>query len=166
MSAQDRVRSHERINGERRIENPVHDPYRERYRPEAPAYCPDCGVVYHGGRWEWKGRPRDAHEHVCPACHRIRDQQAAGHVTLQGRFYDTHADEIVALLHNEEARAKAEHPLERIMSIERTDHKTVIRTTDVHLARRLGDAIHHAYQGQLDIQYARDEYLVRVNWTR
>jgi hypothetical protein len=52
------------------------------------------------------------------------------------------------------------------MSTERSDTKTVIQTTDVHLARRLGDAVHHAYQGELDIQYARDDYVVRVYWTR
>ena len=163
MSTQDKVRSRERI---RRIEDSVHDPYRERYKPKGPAYCPSCGAVYEDGRWQWKARPDHANEHVCPACRRIQDQQAAGYVTLQGRFYDTHANEIVALLQHEEAQARAEHPLERFMSLERTDHKTVIRTTGVHLARRLGDAIHHAYQGQLDIQYAPDEFLVRIYWTR
>ena len=39
-------------------------------------------------------------------------------------------------------------------------------TTDVHLARRIGDALHGAFHGELVIKYSPDEYLVRVNWTR
>ena len=166
MSAQDSIRSRERIRREGQVGNTVHDPYRERHKPKEPAFCPNCTAVFEHGRWQWKARPAQANEHVCPACHRISDQQPAGYITLQGRFFEAHADEIVALLHNEAARAKSEHPLERIMSIERSDTKVVIHTTDVHLAQRLGDAVRHAYQGELDIQYAVDEYLVRVYWTR
>lgn len=46
------------------------------------------------------------------------------------------------------------------------DGVIAVTTTDVHLARRIGEALHRAYQGQLDIKYSQDEYLVRVNWTR
>ena len=38
--------------------------------------------------------------------------------------------------------------------------------TDVHLAKRIGDAVRSAYHGNLETKYSRDEYLVRVNWTR
>ena len=43
---------------------------------------------------------------------------------------------------------------------------TSVTTTDVHLARRIGEALHHAYQGKLDIKYSQDEYVVRVTWER
>ena len=75
-----------------------------------------------------------ASEHLCPACHRIKDKYPAGHVTLEGKFLAEHRDEIMQLVHNEEARAKAEHPMERIMAIEQDGGKTVMTTTDLHLA--------------------------------
>lgn len=166
MSTQETIRSRPRIHRDRLIEDTEHDAYREHQKPREPALCPGCGAVLEHGHWQWKIRPDGASEHVCAACRRIRDQQPAGYVTLQGRFFEAHAEEILGLLHNEELRAKSEHPLERVMSTERSEKKTIIQTTDVHLARRLGDALHHAYRGELDIQYARDDYVVRVYWTR
>jgi hypothetical protein len=41
-----------------------------------------------------------------------------------------------------------------------------IATTDVHLARGIGEALHHAYQGDLDYHYEDKEDLVRVHWKR
>jgi len=110
--------------------------------------------------------PPDANEHICPACHRIRDQFPAGYVTLAGSFFEAHKETILQLMRNEEERAKAEHPLERIIDIQTQDAKTIVRTTDLHLARRLGDAVHSAYQGELEVKYSPDEYLVRVYWSR
>jgi hypothetical protein len=67
---------------------------------------------------------------------------------------------------NEEKTAKAEHPLRRIMAIEEHPDRLVITTTDTHLPRRIGEALSHAYHGTLDLQYADDDQLIRVNWTR
>jgi hypothetical protein len=69
-------------------------------------------------------------------------------------------------VHNEAARARDEHPLERIIAIEEHDGKTVITTTDLHLPRRIGDELHHAYRGESETKYAPDEYLVWVSWRR
>jgi hypothetical protein len=69
------------------------------------------------------------------------------------------------LVRNEEERAKAEHPMERILAIQQEGGKTVVTTTDAP-GRRIGDALHHAYQGALEIKYSPDEYLVRVFWSR
>lgn len=38
-----------------------------------------------------------------------------------------------------------EHPLSRIMGIERRPEGLVISTTDTHLPRRIGEALKHAY---------------------
>ncbi|MBI1396387.1 MAG: ATPase [Betaproteobacteria bacterium] len=151
---------------DRRIEEVVHDPYAERSKPREPAACPDCGAVFTHGRWAWSGPADGAGEHLCPACHRIRDRMPAGWVTLAGSFLPAHREEILHLVHNEADRVRAEHPLERIMDVADSDGTTTITTTGIHLARRLGDAIHHAYQGALDTQYAPDEYRIRVHWSR
>jgi hypothetical protein len=45
---------------------------------------------------------------------------------------------------HEETVEKAEHRLNRIVNIERTDIGWVIATTDIHLPRRVGEAIKRA----------------------
>jgi hypothetical protein len=85
---------------------------------------------------------------------------------MSGAFLGAHRDEISHLVRNEEQREAENHPLQRIMDIMEEGGVTTVTTTDVHLARRIGEAVHHAYQGKLDIKYSQDEYLVRVDWTR
>jgi NMD protein affecting ribosome stability and mRNA decay len=148
------------------LEESLHDAYRMRAQPKGHATCPDCGAVFHAGRWQWGEHVRGAEEHLCPACLRIRDKYPTGYVTLSGEFFRTHREEIVNLVHNEEARERGQHPLQRIMTMQETDGGTEVTTTDIHLARRIGDAIYHAYQGSLEVRYSPDEYRVRVTWSR
>ena len=77
-----------------------------------------------------------------------------------------HGEELQRLIHNEEAREAQDHPLQRIMQIESAQGVLTVTTTDVHLARRIGEALHAAFHGELTVKYNPDEYLVRVNWTR
>ena len=52
------------------------------------------------------------------------------------------------------------------MNIEKTKQGTLVTTTDVHLARGIGEALHHAYQGELEFHFNKDQNLLRVNWRR
>jgi hypothetical protein len=148
------------------FEERVHDAYRARRKPPEPTVCPQCGGVFHEGRWQWLQAPAGAHQEPCPACLRIQDHFPAGFVTLQGEFFLAHHEEILHLAQNVEKHERAEHPLKRIMKIEEKDGTTLVTTTDIHLARGIGEAIHNAYQGDLEFHYNPDEYLLRVNWTR
>ncbi len=152
--------------GDRRIQEYEHDTYKTKGKLKEPTACAECGAVFHRGRWTWDPRPAGAHETACPACHRIKDHYPKGIVTLKGRFLHDHRDEILGLVRNEEAREKGEHPLARIMKIERQDDATVITTTDTHLPRRIGEALHHAYEGGFHFHYDEGEQFVRVFWTR
>jgi hypothetical protein len=69
-------------------------------------------------------------------------------------------------VNNTEKAEKNEHPLSRIMSIETKPEGLVISTTDTHLPRRIGEALKHAYRGELELHYDKDEDFVRVTWTR
>ena len=142
------------------------DSYKTKGKLPEPTVCPDCGAVFHAGRWQWLDKPKDAHQTSCPACHRVRDHFPAGYVTLAGEFFATHEKEILHLMQNRETQEKANHPLQRIMDIEKTDHGTVVTTTDIHLARGLGEALHHAYQGELELHYNPEQNLLRVSWSR
>lgn len=144
----------------------VDDSYKLRGKPQSPAACTDCGAVFAHGRWSWATRPQNASSLICPACQRIRDVQPAGYLVIDGEFLDLHRDDVLHLLRNVEAREKAEHPLQRIMQILDDGATLQISTTDAHLARGLGDALHRAYRGRLESRYAAGENLVRVTWQR
>jgi NMD protein affecting ribosome stability and mRNA decay len=151
---------------DRLIREREHDPYRVRAKLPDPTACPDCGAMYRAGRWFWGSPPAEAHRERCPACRRIRDDYPAGILSLRGAFPREHRDELLGLVRNVEEREKAEHPLKRIMAIGDEEDALVIRTTDPGLARNIGDAIHDAYEGELDIGYTDEGNLLRVTWSR
>jgi hypothetical protein len=87
-------------------------------------------------------------------------------VNVSGPFFADHRQEILNLIHNEEGKAKADHPLHRIMSVEEGEEGVANATTDTHLPRRIGEALLHAHGGDLSLQYPEEEQLVRVSWRR
>ena len=52
------------------------------------------------------------------------------------------------------------------MRIEEGPDAVFIRTTDIHLPRRIAEALHSAYKGELEFHYADQEYFLRATWTR
>lgn len=142
------------------------DPYALRSKLSEPSVCPTCGAVYHDGRWQWLTRPEHAQEVVCTACHRTADGVPAGYVYIDGAFAVDHRSEVLDLVNHHAARARAEHPMERIIAIETEGDATVVTTTGVHLARDLGSALKSAFQGTLDLKYGPGEQLVRAYWRR
>jgi NMD protein affecting ribosome stability and mRNA decay len=144
----------------------IHDAYKSKAKLHEPSVCSQCGAVFHDGRWQWLSAAEHAHNEICPACHRISDHFPAGFVSLKGEFFQSHREEIMHLLHNHEKHERAEHPLKRIMAIEEKPDETLVTTTDIHLARGMGEALHHAYQGELAYHYNPEQNLLRVHWER
>ncbi len=103
---------------------------------------------------------------MCPACRRIEDKVPAAFLELRGDFLAEHRDEIMNLIRNLEAREKAEHPLKRLMAITESKDGVSVTFTDAHLARGAGEAIHDAYEGELDYEYTKEDTMLRVSWTR
>jgi hypothetical protein len=154
-----RITRHDALFKER-----VHDAYKAKRKLEEPAVCTQCGAVFHQGRWQWLAAPENARRATCPACHRIHDDFPAGFLTLQGDFYQSHRAEVMHLIRNHEKHERAEHPLQRIMAVEEKNGKTLVTTTDIHLARGIGEALHHAYHGELEFHYNPEQDLLRVSW--
>jgi hypothetical protein len=120
--------------------------------------------VYLHGRWQWGAPATVAREDLCPACRRTNDGLPAGIVTVHSPFTEQRQREIIALARHREDAEKEEHPLNRIMAIDDRADALTITTTDIHLARRLGEAIERTYKGKLDMQYDDSSYFVRVDW--
>lgn len=146
------------------LQEHVHDAYKAGGKLPEPTVCPQCGAVFRAGHWQWGAAPESSHRELCPACHRIHDSYPAGFLTLQGQFFMEHRDEIMNLLRNHERHECEEHPLQRIMEVEDMGDATLVTTTDIHLARGLGEALHHAYHGELDFHYNPEQNLLRVKW--
>jgi len=156
---------------DRRAEQSRHDAYERREKLPEPSVCTDCGALYSSGHWTWRHGQNDippgAHSTICAACQRIRDRMPAGIVELSGGFLDEHREEILNLARNVGETSLKERPLGRIMEIEERDDGSMrITTTDVNTARRIGDSVHQAYEGELDLDYAEGDKLVRVDWRR
>jgi hypothetical protein len=144
----------------------VDDPYARRMKPPDPTVCRHCGAVFHKGRWQWMRLPMEADRASCPACQRVHDDYPAGIVSLTGSFVLEHRDELRALARHQEGLEKTEHALNRIMAIRDLPEGFEITTTDIHLPRRIGEAVKRAYDGDLDLQFEEDRYFLRVRWTR
>lgn len=151
---------------DRLLKEKRHDTYKEGKKWPEPTACTKCNSVYLEGRWTWYEPPVNANRVICPACQRIIDGYPAGTLTLSGDFFGIHRDEMLNLINNEEKLEKGEHPLERIMKIVREDDHVLITTTGIHIARRIGEAISRAYQGDLSFTYGDGEKTIRILWNR
>ena len=142
------------------------DPYQRQQKLNDGTGCPQCGAVYLAGRWQWVARAEGAFKELCPACRRINDQFPAGVVTLRGDFAREHKEEMIRLARHQEEAEKKEHPLNRIISIDEDPQGVVVKTTDIHLPRRIGEAVKRAFHGKIEDHFEKDGYFVRVNWRR
>jgi NMD protein affecting ribosome stability and mRNA decay len=151
-----------------RAQNPeIEDPYMTGKKLAEPSVCSGCGAVYHKGRWHWPELPdRSATPVLCAACHRIAEKLPAGTLTIGGAYVGIHGDEMMNLVNHQAEQEKKEHPMNRVIGVERSADKIVVTTTDIHLPRRIGRALSKAHHGKLDMNYDEDAYAVRVNWQR
>ena len=130
-----------------------------------PTVCPSCSAVYHKGRWSWSVPPAGAQETICPAYHRMKNKHPKGFLTLKGAVAPHQSEQMMGVIKNIAAKENKEHPLARIMSIDKTPDGLIVLTTDSHLPKQIGGALKQAYHGELVIHYNQGEDVARVTWT-
>ena len=85
---------------------------------------------------------------------------------MSGGFVKEHREELVHLARNNESIENRDHPLNRIIKIEEHPDSIIITTTDIHLPRRIAEAVRQAYKGDLELSYDEEGYFVRAEWRR
>jgi len=149
------------------------DPFMPQEGLKEPSLCMSCKTVYQQQHWAldpdmYKKLERDAKTNwiKCPACQKIAAGYPDGIVTLSGSYLWKHEEEIKQILKNEEHKALAKNPFERIIRSLREDDKLVIETTETKLAEHLGRILHKSHKGKLNISWTGDPDICRVNWER
>lgn len=141
-----------------------HDPYRARAKPEGPAVCPECGLVFNRDRWKRRPAPAGAASHLCPACLRMRDNFPAATLSIRGTSLDNDRAGLERQIRGFAARRRALHPLQRIMSLDTQDGEMTVTTTDLHLAQGIAKSLYRARKGNLTIHFDKGQYSLRVAW--
>ena len=147
------------------IKEKRHDVYPKKGDWPDATTCTICGSVFTKGRWTWE-KIQGGTTITCPACRRISENYPAGCIEIKGEFFNKRKEEILNLIQNVEKAEKEAHPLERIMRISPNSEHTLVTTTGIHVARRIGESLMRAYQGELSLQYADGEKRIRVYWSR
>ncbi|MBE0503809.1 MAG: hypothetical protein IBX46_06730 [Desulfuromonadales bacterium] len=144
------------------------DAYQDKDGVKGTAYC-GCGAVFRNKRWV-QGTSGAAHQEgqkiICPACHRISDQNPAGIISLSGDFYAAHENEINNLVNNTALASAEKNPLGRVMDISKEQGVVTITTTDVKLAQKIGRVVFKAHGGELHYTWSHAGPPVRVTWSR
>jgi hypothetical protein len=148
------------------IKKKRHGLFRRREKWPDPTMCERCGALFEKGRWTWNKTDEEVYKTTCPACRRIAGNHPAGYVEIRGGFFYDHRQEIVNLIENVEKQQKSERPLERLISMQDLAEYTLVTTTGIHIARRIGEALARAYQGEMNFQYADGDKQIRVYWER
>lgn len=141
--------------------------------PEGPVVCPRCHAYLETDHWryderhylELKAQP-GVHEALCPGCTRVERRIYEGEIVLRHDWSAVAKDEVLHLMHHEEARARATNPTARIARIVDRGDELYILTTTEFLAKRIGIELQKAYKGELQLQPLARERFIRVRWNR
>ena len=85
---------------------------------------------------------------------------------IKGGFFEKHRDEILNLVRNIGDMEKSQHPMERILRLLNEKDHTLIETSGIHIARRIGEALARSYNGDYSFQYSDQASNIRVVWDR
>lgn len=139
--------------------------------PAGPAICTRCHAYLETDHWmfdeqryrQLKAEP-GTHTMLCPGCTRIERRLYEGEVTIRHNWDSVTKDEVVHLIHNEEARERITNASARIALMEDRGDELYLLTTTQFLARRIGTELQKAYKGSLKVSGMRQERFSRVLW--
>jgi len=136
-----------------------------------PAICSRCHAyletdhwLYNEHRFHELEQRSDIHVTLCPGCLRVERRLYEGEVTIRHHWGDAEKNEILNLIHHEEAKARITNPSARIALMVDRDNELYLLTTTQFLAERIGKEINKARQGTLTVTPLPRERFSRVRW--
>lgn len=146
------------------------DAYLPQMGIKEPAICARCGAVYKNKRWSVDDGVLEKSAGVakvdCPACRRIIEKNPAGIVSMSGKYFLEHKDEIINMVKKVETRSGLKNPLGKIIDITAGKGSMTVTTTEDKLAQKIGREIYKAHHGELHYRWSHEEHFVRVEWSR
>lgn len=139
----------------------------------SPAICSRCHSYLEQDHWrfgeqryrELKEQP-ETHVMLCPGCTRVERRLYEGEVTIHHQGNEEQKQDMIHLIHNEEARARITNPTARIALLEDREDELYLLTTTQFLAKRIARELQKAFRGQLKVDDLPRERFVRVRWTQ
>jgi len=138
-----------------------------------PAICTRCHAYLETDHWAYDSQRyqqlksrSDVHTMLCPGCTRIEKRLYEGEVIVHHNWQAVDKQEVLNLIHHEEARARATNPTARIALLEDRGDELYILTTTQFLAERIGKELYKAYRGALQVMPLPRERFSRVRWSR
>lgn len=151
------------------------DPHQGNWAPDIKgdtAYCVSCHAIYHPKHWhldeaEYQRLVSDPNVTglVCQSCRAIEHGDFHGEMHLKLMGLERFKDQILNTIYNEEARARATNPHERIGKVVDNGEEIEIDTVTPFLVHRLGGLLKKTFHGTaVSTDYAPGQNYARVFW--
>ncbi len=132
--------------------------------------CPECGALYHQGRWRWGLSYISAEQRVCPACDRVAKGAPAGMLVIPSDAVGGDGDTILFLIRQTGGAERRDDPLRRIVGImgltDGTGQGITVTTADAGLPAVLGRRLAAVLGGDVTMDADGPDGPVRVLWSR
>lgn len=136
-----------------------------------PAICKRCHAYLETDHWLYSEKRRrelqerpDVTVTLCPGCSRVERRLYEGEVRIYHGGNEALKQELLNLIHHEEARARIHNPMARIALLEERGDEIYLLTTTEFLAKRIGQELRKAHRGVLKLNRLPRERFMRVTW--
>lgn len=136
------------------------------------AYCASCHAIYHPKHWhldeaEYRKLAGDPQVTAltCPSCRAIERGDFSGELRLKLDGLERFHDQILNTVYNEEARARATNPHERIGRLIDRGREIEVATLSPFLAHRLATLLKKTIHGtSMSSDYTPGQEYARILW--
>jgi len=128
------------------------------------ADCKTCESVLQNEGCLWSSFAESARGETCSLCNRIQGDCLLIVLVLGGLFVKTHRYELLNCVFTEAKNEYLSCPMKRIVAIEEHMGRVWVATSDIGLARKIGDALSQTFRGRLDYFYNAENNCLRVEW--
>jgi hypothetical protein len=129
--------------------------------------CPECGVVFHHGKWKWDNKLYlDCQWRSCPACRKIKEQRPSGLLTLSGQTVQTKRSRVFRAIYKKIEQTKKHYPMNRLIKLDELPNGLKsLSFTDGQSPERIGRQLMKLFGGRLERKNAVTSDVSHLKWT-